>query len=82
MGSLEWADISLVGSVFPSGARAAQSRMVLTSRSFQDPTEAAVEILATDILGNVAALICGTGWSAPFPGQRHWLGSAIPRMRL
>lgn len=82
MGSLEWADIRLVGSVGPSGARATQARMVLTSRSFQDPTKVAVEILATDILENVAALICGTGWSAPFLGQRHWLGSAIPRKRL
>ena len=82
MDSVEWADIRLVGSVVPSGASAAQPRKVQTLRSLQGPTDAAIEILATDILETVAALICGTGTSAPFLGQRHLPGSAIPRMRL
>lgn len=82
MDGVEWAYSRLVGSDVPTGDSAAQSRMVLTLRSLQGPTDAAIEILATDILETVAALICGTGTSAPFLGQRHLPGSAIPRMRL
>ena len=82
MGSLEWADIRLVGSVLPLGASAAQSRMVPKMRALQGPTEAADKILSTHILENAAALICGTGRPARFAAWRHSLGSAVPRMRL
>ena len=82
MDSVEWADIRLVGSVVPSGVSAAQPRKVQTLRSLQGQNEAAIEILSSKILDNGAALICRTGRPARFPVRRHWLGSALPRMRL